>query len=126
MRMVAVSTVPDEGAAQVARETLADLGIPVELKPTGYNPYLGGQGQSQIEIRVPEDRLEEARGALERLEAETEAALTAQATADGPKPHEAPARGGRRLTPQGLFMIAFVVLFILAYLYLETKNAAQP
>ena len=39
MRLVTVTTVRDEGAAQVAKEALNDRGIHVELRAERINPY---------------------------------------------------------------------------------------
>ncbi len=78
-RFVAVVTVRDWGAAQVAREKLDDAGIPVELKPLGQNPYFGTVSAAEIEVRVPSSRLADAERQLAQREEETEALLLSEA-----------------------------------------------
>jgi hypothetical protein len=82
MKMVAVTTAQDPGAAELIRELLEARGIEVELKqlaPTAYHAVLT---MTQIEVRVPEDRLEEATGAIGALEDEVPG-LAGQAEARG-------------------------------------------
>ena len=90
MRFVAVTTVHDDGAAQVAREKLADAGIPVELKSLGQNPYFGAVTAQEIEVRVPSERLAEAALQLEQLERQVEASLLAEAGMFGGDAPDAP------------------------------------
>jgi hypothetical protein len=77
--MIAISTVRDEAAAQVAREALAAVGIPVELKRLGANPYFGSVTGAEWEIRVPEEREGEALAELDRIAADVEQAVLAEA-----------------------------------------------
>ena len=86
MRWVAVDTVGDEGAAQVAREALVACEIPVELKRVGANPYLGAR--VEIEVRVPDERLADAEEVLAQLEIDAEAAASAASLAP-PEPEPA-------------------------------------
>jgi hypothetical protein len=76
MRWVAVDTVGDEGAAEVAREALEACDLPVEIKRVGANPYLGAR--VEIEVRVPEERLAEAEAVLAQLEIDAEEAALSQ------------------------------------------------
>jgi hypothetical protein len=80
MKLVPVETVHDEGAAEVAREALADAGIPVELKRLGTNPYFAAR--VEIEVRVPETRVREAQAELARLARDADEALAAEAGRD--------------------------------------------
>jgi hypothetical protein len=127
MKRVAVTTVRDEGAAQVAKETLAELGIEVELRRQAINPYFGAATADVFEVRVPEDRLVEAEHALARLEKEVEEALIAAAgasvaEAEPPKPTVE----RNRLTAPAIFMIAMIALLALAYIYMESRHAVEP
>ncbi len=87
MKWETVATVRDEGAVEVARETLADRDIPVEVRREEQNPYVrAGAGW---EVRVPVERVTEATRALAHLAAELEAQVTAQAEQpDAPEPTE--------------------------------------
>ncbi len=81
MKFVAVSTVRDEGAAEVAKEALADAGIPVELRRVGANPYFGQMTATDWEVRVPEERTGEAHDVLLRVELEAEEAAVRESGA---------------------------------------------
>lgn len=77
--LVAVATLRDEGAADVARELLEERGIEVELREVAPNRYFGSPTAVEIEVRVPPDRAADAREALAALEEELEAAAVAEA-----------------------------------------------
>lgn len=97
MKWVAVTTVRDEGAAQVARDSLDSRGIPVELKRMMPNAYLGSATPAEIEVRVPEDRADDAHQVLEGLEAELEQAMLAEA---GVPPEEGEPTGAKLPPPE--------------------------
>ncbi len=100
-RFVAITTVHDWGAAQVAREKLADAGIPVELKSLGMNPYFGAVTAQEIEVRVPPEHAPQAELELERLQAQVEASLIAESGApldDDEEADDDEARAARRST----------------------------
>jgi hypothetical protein len=79
VKWIAVTTVRDDGAAAVAKQALADAGIPVEILRLGNNPYFGSVTAVEWEVRVPHDRLDEAEEELERLEHQAEESLMAEA-----------------------------------------------
>jgi hypothetical protein len=81
VKFVAVSTVRDEGAAEVAREALHDADIAVELRRVGANPYFGQMSAVEYEVRVPEDRVAEAHDVLARVELEAEEAAVRESGA---------------------------------------------
>jgi hypothetical protein len=130
MRFVVVSTVPDEGAAEVAREALGDRGIEVELRRQGMqNPYVPSAVSAHVyEVRVPEEQAEAAEAVLEHLHAELEQALIAQAGAAADE-HEAEAEDAPAPTPrrfgaaQTLYfgLIFAAVLLIALYVYWEGR-----
>src|SRR5262249_38894208 len=74
MRFVTIDTVRDHGAAAILDEALRGEGIVVELKRGGMNPYLGQA--VEIEVRVPEDRVDDAQAILAQIRIEAEDALT--------------------------------------------------
>ena len=77
-KMVAVATLRDEGAADVARELLEERGVDVELREVAPNRYFGAPTAVEIEVRVPAERLGDAREILAGLESELEAAAIAE------------------------------------------------
>jgi hypothetical protein len=77
--VIAIATVRDPGAADVARQALADAGIPVEVRRLGANPYFGTLTGIELEVRVPAERLAEAEQVLAYLSEEAAAALHGQA-----------------------------------------------
>jgi hypothetical protein len=80
MALVALVTVPDEGAADVVRSALDEVGIPVELRRVGLeNPYRGSVLAAPWRIMVPEERLDEARRWLDRVEQELADEVESQA-----------------------------------------------
>ena len=81
MKLVTVSTVRDEGAAEVAKEALSDAGIAVDLKRVSGNPYFAQMSASEWEVRVPEERVADAERVLARVEHEAEEAAVRQAGA---------------------------------------------
>ncbi|MCU1282149.1 MAG: hypothetical protein JWM53_5695 [bacterium] len=97
MKMVAVTTVRDSGAAEVAKEALADRGISVEIRRMGSNVYFSALTAEEYEVRVPEDRVDEAHALLDALEEELEAAVIAQSGGGPPETEEE--RGSADLPP---------------------------
>jgi hypothetical protein len=81
MRFVAVATLRDRGAVEVAREVLEASGIEVEVRTAPINPYFGAPTAEEIEVRVPEDRVKDAYTVLDRLEGEVDAAAAAESEA---------------------------------------------
>ena len=121
MRLVTVTTVRDEGAAQVAKEALNDRGITVELRPQRINPYFASMTATVYEVRVAERDAAAAEEALAHIEAQLEQALIAQAgaaadehEADEPKPE--PRRFGAAQTLYFGLIFAGVLLIAL-YVY---------
>jgi hypothetical protein len=122
VKLVAVTKVPDGGAAQVLKEALADRGITVELKPLGSNPYLGGVGMNEIEVRVPEDQVRAAETVLEQIEQEAEAAALRESGADEHQPEKAAAAADEEPdAPTVAWRIAWVLvgLAVAAYFILQ-------
>jgi hypothetical protein len=76
VKFVAVSTVRDEGAAEVAREALEAADLEVEIKRVSPTAYLGPVSLLEFEIRVHEDRIADAELVLRQLSEEAEAAAT--------------------------------------------------
>jgi hypothetical protein len=74
MKFVAISTVRDEGAAEVAKEALESAGIDVEVKRISPTAYVGPLALIEFEVRVPEDRVADAEQVLEQLSEDAEAA----------------------------------------------------
>lgn len=97
--MVAVTTLRDAAGADVAKEALADRGIPVEVRRLGADPYFGSPTAFAFEVRVPADRLADAEAALAALEAESEALVLAAA---GVPPASEDERGSAALPPPEL------------------------
>jgi hypothetical protein len=77
--VIAITTVRDPGAAEVARQALADAGIPVEVRRLGMNPYFATLTGMELEVRVPAERLAEAEQVLAYLSEEAAEALLGQA-----------------------------------------------
>jgi hypothetical protein len=77
--MIAITTVRDPGAAEVARQVLAEAGIPVDVRRVGINPYFGTLTGLDIEVRVPAERLAEAEQVLLHLSEAAGEALAGQA-----------------------------------------------
>ena len=77
--MIAITTVRDPGAAEVARQALADAGIPVEVRRLGMNPYFATITGLEFEVRVPAERLAEAEQVLAFLSEAAAEALVGQA-----------------------------------------------
>ena len=96
MAMVAVTTMHDLGGAEVAKEALADCGIPVEVRRLGADVYFGSPTATAFEVRVPADRVADAHAALAALEAELEQAVLAAA---GVPPSSEDERGSAALPP---------------------------
>ena len=99
MKMVAVTTLRDSAGAEVAREMLAERGIPVEIRRMGYNPYFGAPTAVEYEVRVPEDAVAAAEELFDGMAEELERAALAEA---GVPPGEDDARGGDELPPPEL------------------------
>ena len=73
---VVLTTVPDVGAAQVAREALAEAGIEVELRRRGIDAYFGSLTPGDYEVRVAQNHHDAARSVLDQLAAEAAEAAT--------------------------------------------------
>lgn len=81
MRFVAVATLRDRGAVEVAREVIEASGIAVEVRAAPINRYFGAPTAEEIEVRVPEDRVKDAYTVLDRLEDDTDSAAAAESEA---------------------------------------------
>ena len=119
MRFVTVSTVRDDGAAQVAREALEAAGIAVEVRRLGASPYFGAVTASEYEVRVPEERVADGEAVLAQLALELETALVSQAespdtvaetAADEPRPTRPSALIAAGIAIAG---VIFTVLYVL-------------
>jgi hypothetical protein len=75
---VAVATVSDEAAAEVAKEALADRGMDVEIRRIFGDAYFGSATHVSYEVRVPEEAAAQAHAELDRLAEELERAALAQ------------------------------------------------
>jgi hypothetical protein len=126
--MVAVATLRDEGAADVARELLEERGIEVELREVAPNRYFGAPTAVEIEVRVPTDRIADARAALAALEGELEAAAVAEAgveRADDEHPGEALPAAEER--PKKIsWAIALALIFPVPFLPVGMIYARAP
>jgi len=128
VKFVAVSTVVDQGAANVAKEALEAAGIPVELRRAPGNPYFARMTSDTFEVRVPHDRVLEAERVLARLSADVEEALLAEASRSMPEE----SKNGVSRPPRNTFSLpalAMMLLFALAavaYIYMETHRVVQP
>jgi hypothetical protein len=92
--MVAVTTLQDAAAAEVAREAIADAAIAVAVRRLGGDVYLGSGTTHSYELRVDEERLDDARRVLAALEADMEQAAIAAA---GVPPSDDEERGNAEL-----------------------------
>ena len=97
--MVAVTTLRDAAGAEVARELLAERGIAVEIRRLGGNAYFGSPTGVEYEVRVPADRVDEARTLLEGMADEMARAALAEA---GVAPESEDERGHADLPPPEL------------------------
>jgi hypothetical protein len=80
MTMVAVTTLRQAGGAEVAREALADHGIPVEIKRlSNFSLYFGAPAPEEFEVRVPPEHVAEAHQVLQSLSRELEEQVLAEA-----------------------------------------------
>jgi hypothetical protein len=77
--MITITTVRDRAAAEVAKEALTAVDIPVEIRLLGQNPYFGSITAEEWEIRVPEEHQDDALEELDRIGAELEQAVFAEA-----------------------------------------------
>jgi Putative prokaryotic signal transducing protein len=76
----AVATLRDAGSAEMIKEALTDRGIEVEVRRSNNTPlYFGAPSGEEFEIRVPPDRLEEARGLIDALTEQLERDVIAAA-----------------------------------------------
>ena len=120
MKLIAVSTVHDSGAAEVARETLRACGIEVELKQMGANPYLGAR--VEIEVRVPADRVGEAESILAQLAIDAEEAAVRESGAAPADDAEPESYGPRRIPGSGVVRVAVPLLLLgVALIYLWSR-----
>lgn len=67
--MIAVTTTLDEETAEMLAAVLDGQGIPIAICRLGINPYLGAATPASFEVRVPAERLADAKAALERFAA---------------------------------------------------------
>jgi hypothetical protein len=111
--LVALTTVNDPGAADAIVEALGQLGIVSQIVPVpDQNPYMRSALQAW-QVRVPADRMADARGELQAFEAEVERDLQAQAK--GPAidaaddEADAPATAARRRVSFATLWLVFVV-----------------
>lgn len=91
MDFVVLTTVQDEGAAQIAKDAVAELGIPVRVQRRSMNPYFAILTHDTFEIRVPAERLAEAQQALAWLERDARLALDGSPGEPGTAPAAGPA-----------------------------------
>jgi hypothetical protein len=96
MSWVAVETVGDEAAAAILVELLAAHAIPTQIKRLPGMPY--GPAKLEIEVRVPEERLADARALVAQLAEEAEAAAVREADLAVPPREPAPRRRTLRLS----------------------------
>ncbi len=83
--MITISKVRDRAAAEVAKEALQAVDIPVEIRLVGQNPYFGNASAEEWEVRVAEEHEEAALEELERLSGELEQAVYAEAGVPAPE-----------------------------------------
>ena len=93
---VAVATLQDSAAAQVAKEAIHDAGIPVEMRQIGADSYFGSGTSHTYELRVDLEHEADARGVLAQLEKDMELAAIHAA---GVPPEEEEERGNATLPP---------------------------
>jgi hypothetical protein len=85
--------VADQGAGEMVRTALAEVGIHAEVRRSyPEHPYIVAPLAEPWQILVPADRLSEAKQVLARLEHEMGEDLEAQALAAGPPPSNEPPR----------------------------------
>jgi hypothetical protein len=106
--VIAVATLRDEAAVQLACEALDAAGIDVEIKSFGGNPYFGSPTRVEWEVRVPEDRESDARAVLDRLSDDVEQAVFAEAGV--PAAEEEPAEPPREQPRKVSWAIAIAVI----------------
>jgi hypothetical protein len=100
MSMVAVTTLRDPGSAEVAKEALDERGIPAEIRRlTNFTLYFGAPPAEEWEVRVPEERADDAKKVLDALTEELQQRVLAEA---GVPPGEEDERGGDTLPPPEL------------------------
>jgi hypothetical protein len=83
--MITISKVRDRAAAEVAKEALSSINIPVEIRLMGQNPYFGNASAEEWEVRVPDEHEEAALDELDRLAEEMEQAVYAEAGVPPPE-----------------------------------------
>jgi len=106
MNFIAVETVADEGAAEVAREALTACDIPVELRRHGSNQF---GARMSIEVRVPIEHVKDAENILSRLgEEAAEAAVREAARAEDEEEERAPEPPSRAERAWVMFMFGTV------------------
>ena len=109
MKRIAVATVPDRGAAEVACEALEAAGIGAHAQRVPQNPYLGAA--EAYEVRVDETRLDDAERLLASLSEELETALCAQAGQAEAPPEPAPRPVKRSLVGAAAVAVLLGVLY---------------
>jgi hypothetical protein len=129
MSWVAVETVGDDAAAAILVELLAAHAIPTQLKRLPGTPY--GPARLEIEVRVPDEQLAEARALVEQLAMEAEAAAVREAHLAVPVHEPAPRR--RRpfrlsLSPElhhNLLLVGAAISAALLVLLLVARSRCQ-
>jgi hypothetical protein len=81
--------VADQGAGEIVRTALAEVGIHAEVRRSyPEHPYIVAPLAEPWQILVPAERLTEAKQVLARLEHEMQDEVEAQALAAGPAPSD--------------------------------------
>jgi hypothetical protein len=130
MALVALVTVPDEGAVGVVTAALADAGIEAHVRPaTPDHPYQTSALAKPFRISVAEADVEEARKVLARVQHEMAEEVDAQAAAAVPEarargPESAlPDVGHRRPRYSWALALAFIVPFPAVCFYARAVRA---
>jgi len=114
---VALVTVPEEGAAEVVRSALEEVGIPVRLERAyPEDPYRGSVFAGAWKVLVPEERLAEAQVSLERVEREMAEEVEAQAASFQPEaPSPSPPVGRPRKVTWALALAFLLPLPVVCF-----------
>jgi len=126
--LVALTTVHDPGAADAIVEALNQLGIVSQISQVpDENPYMRSVLQVW-QVRVPAERMADARGVLQAFEAEVERDLQSQAKGPAGDAAEdeasALATAARRRVSFATLWLAFVVPFPITCLLARAPLAA--
>jgi hypothetical protein len=120
MSRVVLVRLPDEGAADLVRTTLAEVDIPATIeRDRPAHPYAGTMLPAPWKVFVAAEKLKDAQGALARLEMEMAEEVEAQAalppvdasSADGASTTAGPVdRSDTRRLPRVSLALAFALL----------------